>query len=279
MSLQHKIDFAVIISVKNANPNGDPLNGNRPRTDYAGIGEISDVCLKRKIRDRLQDDGHAIFVQSAERKIDGMPSLKARAESEKHGLGKDAFKKGKQPEDIARQACDKWLDVRAFGQLFAFSSSGKDSGVSIPIRGPVSIHPAFSLAPVSITSTQITKSVSGEGDGTKRGSDTMGIKHRVDSAVYVTYGSISPQLAERTGFNDNDAESFKKVLPKLFEGDASSARPEGSMAVEKVIWWQHDCKAGRHSSARVHRSLHVQSDGSVALDKLEGLEPEIIEGF
>jgi CRISPR-associated protein Csd2 len=279
MSLQHKIDFAVIISVKNANPNGDPLNGNRPRTDYAGIGEISDVCLKRKIRDRLQDDGHAIFVQSAERKIDGMPSLKARVESEEHGLGKNAFKKGKQPEDTARRACEKWLDVRAFGQLFAFSSSGKDSGVSIPIRGPVSIHPAFSTAPVSITSTQITKSVSGEGDGTKRGSDTMGIKHRVDSAVYVTYGSISPQLAERTGFNDNDAESFKKVLPKLFEGDASSARPEGSMAVEKVIWWQHDCKAGRHSSARVHRSLHVQSDGSVALDKLEGLEPEIIEGF
>lgn len=278
MSLQHKIDFAVIISVKNANPNGDPLNGNRPRTDYAGIGEISDVCLKRKIRDRLQDDGHAIFVQSAERNTDGMPSLKARAESEKHGLGKDAFKKGKQPEETARRACDTWLDVRAFGQLFAFSGD-KDSGVSIPIRGPVSIHPAFSVEPVSITSTQITKSVSGEGDGTKRGSDTMGMKHRVDSAVYVTYGSISPQLAERTGFNDKDAAALKKVLPKLFEGDASSARPEGSMAVEKVIWWQHDCKAGRHSSARVHRSLHVQSNGSFALDKLEGLGPEIIEGF
>lgn len=95
MSLQHKIDFAVIISVKNANPNGDPLNGNRPRIDYAGFGEISDVCLKRKIRDRLQDDGYAIFVQSAERKTDEMPSLKARAESEKHGLGKAAFKGGK----------------------------------------------------------------------------------------------------------------------------------------------------------------------------------------
>ena len=278
MSLQHKIDFAVIISVKNANPNGDPLNGNRPRTDYAGIGEISDVCLKRKIRDRLQDDGHAIFVQSAERKTDGMPSLKARAESEEHGLGKAAFGKKHQPEDTARLACAKWLDVRAFGQLFAFSGGGS-GGVSIPIRGPVSIHPAFSTAPVSITSTQITKSVSGEGDGTKRGSDTMGIKHRVDSAVYVTYGSISPQLAERTGFDDNDAAALKTVLPKLFEGDASSARPDGSMAVDKVIWWQHDCKAGRHSSARVHRSLHVQPDGSFELDKLEGLEPEIIEGF
>lgn len=107
----------------------------------------------------------------------------------------------------------------------------------------------------------------------------MGMKHRVDSAVYVTYGSISPQLAERTGFDGSDAEALKKVLPKLFEGDASSARPDGSMAVDKVIWWQHDCKAGRHSSARVHRSLHVQPDGSFALDKLEGLEPEIIEGF
>lgn len=278
MSLQHKIDFAVIISVKNANPNGDPLNGNRPRTDYAGFGEISDVCLKRKIRDRLQDDGHAIFVQSAERKIDGMPSLKARAESEEHGLGKAVFGKKHQPEDTARRACDKWLDVRAFGQLFAFSG-GDSGGVSIPIRGPVSIHPAFSTAPVSITSTQITKSVSGEGDGTKRGSDTMGMKHRVDSAVYVTFGSISPQLAERTGFDDNDAAALKTVLRKLFEGDASSARPDGSMTVDKVIWWQHDCKAGRHSSARVHRSLHVQPDGSFALDKLEGLEPEIIEGF
>ena len=278
MSLQHKIDFAVIISVKNANPNGDPLNGNRPRTDYAGFGEISDVCLKRKIRDRLQDAGHAIFVQSAERKSDGMQSLKARAESEEHGLGKAAFGKKHQPEDTARRACAKWLDVRAFGQLFAFSG-GDSGGVSIPIRGPVSIHPAFSVLPISISSTQITKSVSGEGDGTKRGSDTMGMKHRVDSAVYVTYGSISPQLAERTGFDDNDAAALKTVLPKLFEGDASSARPDGSMAVEKVIWWQHDCKAGRHSSARVHRSLHVQPDGSFALDKLEGLEPEIIEGF
>ncbi|MCI5160076.1 MAG: type I-C CRISPR-associated protein Cas7/Csd2, partial [Candidatus Electrothrix sp. AUS1_2] len=146
-------------------------------------------------------------------------------------------------------------------------------------HGPVSIHSAFSVEPVSVTSTQITKSVSGEGDGTKKSSDTMGMKHRVDKAVYITYGSMNPQLAERTGFGDDDAEAIKQVLPKLFEGDASSARPEGSMAVEKVIWWRHNCKSGQYSSARVHRTLTVRPDGSFELENLEGLEPEIIEGF
>ena len=118
--------------MKNANPNGDPLNGNRPRTDYDGFGEVSDVCLKRKIRDRMQDAGHPVFVQSDEKKTDGMPSLKARAESSEHGLGKDAFNSKKiSPEQSRKMACAKWLDVRSFGQLFAFKSEERD-GVSIP---------------------------------------------------------------------------------------------------------------------------------------------------
>lgn len=278
-SLENKIDFAVIFSVKNANPNGDPLNGNRPRTDYDGYGEVSDVCLKRKIRDRMQDAGHQIFVQSDEKKIDGMPSLKARAEDAKFGLGKDAFNSKKtSPETTAKMACEKWLDVRTFGQLFAFKSEAKD-GVSIPIRGPVTIQSAFSVEPVSVTSTQITKSVSGEGDGTKRSSDTMGMKHRVDRAFYVTFGSMNPQLAERTGFSNDDAEIIKSILPKLFEGDASSARPEGSMAVEKVFWWKHNCRAGQYSSAKVHRTLQVNPDGSFEIKDLEGLKAEPIDGF
>jgi len=279
MSLQNKIDFALIFSVKNANPNGDPLNGNRPRTDYDGFGEVTDVCLKRKIRDRLQDAGEQIFVQSDEKKTDGMPSLKARAESSDYGLGKDAFNvKKTPPNEAARLANEKWIDVRSFGQLFAFKSETKD-GVSIPIRGPVSIQSAFSVEPVSITSTQITKSVSGEGDGSKKSSDTMGMKHRVDKAIYVAFGGITPQLAERTGFNEGDAGKIKQILPKLFEGDASSARPEGSMVVEKVIWWQHNCKSGQYSSAKVHRTLSVKSDGSYTLSNLDGLNPEEIDGF
>ncbi len=279
MSLQNKIDFAIIFSVKNANPNGDPLNGNRPRTDYEGFGEVTDVCLKRKIRNRLQSSGEKIFVQSDENKIDGLPSLKARAESDEHGLGKDAFNvKKTTPEETARLANEKWIDVRSFGQLFAFKGDAKD-GVSIPIRGPVSIQSAFSVKPVSITSIQITKSVSGEGDGSKKSSDTMGMKHRVDEAVYVAFGGMTPQLAERTGFSDEDADKIKKILPKLFEGDASSVRPEGSMAIKKVIWWKHNSKSGQYSSARVHRSLQINTDGSYHIDDLEGLKPEEIDGF
>lgn len=292
--LQHKIDFAVILTVDHANPNGDPLNGNRPRTDYDGFGEISDVCIKRKIRDRLLEKGHKIFVQSDDRKVDGMSSLKERAESFEHGLGKEAFADDKKRENTAKAACEKWFDVRTFGQLFAFKTERKKNkknaetenneqtssgGVSIPIRGPVSVHAAFSVEPVSVASIQITKSVSGEGDGSKRGSDTMGMKHRVDKGIYVFYGSMNPQLAERTGFSDEDADVIKEILPRLFENDASSARPEGSMAIDKVIWWKHNCKSGQFSSAKVHRTLKVNPDGTYQLDKLEGLTPEEIEGF
>ena len=284
-TLQNKIDFALVLRVKHANPNGDPLNGNRPRTDYGGLGEITDVCLKRKLRDRLLEAGHSIFVQSDDRKTDKETSLRNRAESITNGIGKDRFKKGANKDETAKLACAKWFDVRAFGQVFAFAKEGDASGVSIPVRGPVTVQSAFSKEPVSITSTQITKSVSGEGDGSKRGSDTMGMKHRVDLGIYECYGSINTQLAERTGFSDADAAVIKSILPKLFENDASSARPDGSMRVMNVVWWHHNCKAGQYSSAKVHESLRkiLQMDGSFDQTMLKisltGLEPEIIDGF
>lgn len=284
-SLSRKIDFAVILNVKNANPNGDPLNSNRPRTGYNGIGEITDVCLKRKIRDRLMEAGEAVFVQSDDRKTDNAKSLHSRASAVLGDkLGSD---------ETAKLACKTWFDVRAFGQLFAFKSNkkkgktedgtekDKDAGISIGIRGPVSIQSAFSLEPVEVTSTQITKSVSGENpkDGKNKASDTMGMKHRVDDGIYVFYGSMNPQLAERTGFSDSDADKIKTVLPKLFENDASSARPEGSMQVMKLIWWDHKVKAGKYSSAKVHRSLLANKDGTYTINKLDGLIPEEIDGF
>ena len=90
---------------------------------------------------------------------------------------------------------------------------------------------------------------------------------------------MNPQLAERTGFTIADADAIKAVLPKLFENDASSARPDGSMEVVKVIWWKHGSKSGQYSSAKVHRSLTVNDDGSYSLQTLDGLTPEEIEGF
>ena len=272
--LENKIDFALIFNVKKANPNGDPLNGNRPRTDYDGYGEVTDVCLKRKIRDRLMESEHEIFVQGDYNVLDSHKNLKSRADS--------VIKDYSKPDDVKDLACKTWFDVRAFGQIFPFKAKGnnKDAkGVSIAIRGPVTIQSAFSVEPITVSSNQIIKSTSLEGDGVNRQPDQMGMKHRVDRAIYVTFGSMNPQLSERTGFNNDDAETIKAVLPKLFEGDASSARPEGSMAVEKVIWWQHNSKAGQYSSAKVHRTLSVNPDGSFKLDNLDGLEPEEIDGF
>jgi CRISPR-associated protein Csd2 len=287
-TLQNKIDFSVVFRVKRANPNGDPLNGNRPRTDYDNYGEVTDVCIKRKIRDRLlerwvadgkKDDGNMIFVQSDDRKADEHKSLRLRAEDKADGLGKEAFKKSADRDATAKAACAKWFDVRAFGQVFAFSKGDDASGVSIPIRGPVTVQSAFSVEPVDVASIQITKSASGEGDGSKRGSDTMGMKHRVDKGVYVFFGSMNAQLAEKTGFSVADAEAIKAVLPRLFENDESSARPAGSMEVLNVLWWQHNSKLGQHSSAKVHKSLTVNADGTMDVAELEGLEPELIKGF
>ena len=105
------------------------------------------------------------------------------------------------------------------------------------------------------------------------------MKHRVDSAIYVTYGSMSPQLAEKTGFSDEDAETIKDILPKIFENDVSSARPDGSMEVLCVVWWNHRQKLPKYSSAKVHQSLKVNLDGAIDGGKLDGLNPEFIPGF
>lgn len=277
--LNHKIDFALVLSVRHANPNGDPLNGNRPRETYEGYGEISDVCLKRKIRNRMMDLGAPVFVQSNDRCIDGFKSLKDRADSI------PALKKEKDADTYAKVACQTWLDVRSFGQVFAFKNGGEADGVSIGVRGPVSIHPAFSVDPVEISSLQITKSVNGV-SGAKKSSDTMGMKHRVDFGLYTTFGSINCQLAEKTGFTQEDADLIKQALLTLFENDTSSARPDGSMEVIRLYWWEHNCKSGQYSSAKVHRCLHVKptcetphsaEDYEITCDELDGLTPEVYD--
>lgn len=290
--LKNKIDFALVFTARNANPNGDPLDGNRPRTTYKGLGEVSDVCLKRKIRNRLLDKGQNIFVQSdaRRREDDTFRSLKDRADNEPALVEcMKQIKEGKKTrEDYAEKACEIWYDVRAFGQVFAFKKGKKEEedsdAVSIGIRGPVSIQPAFSIDPVNITSSQITKSVNLETgkDPDKKGSDTMGVKHRVDFGVYVTYGAINVQLASKTGFSEEDAEELKEALRTLFCNDESAARPAGSMEVVKLIWWKHNCANGQYSSAKVHRTLQVSCDDQgkvlVSTADMEGLIPEVLDG-
>lgn len=253
--LKGKIDFTLFISATNANPNGDPLNGNRPRISLDGYGEISDVCIKRKIRNRFQDLGQKVFVQSDDRADDGCRSLKERAESCQE-LNDEISKKKKADRDLcAKIACKEWMDVRSFGQVFAF----KGDEVSFGVRGPVSIHQAVSLSPVDIISMQITKSVNSEAGKEGKASDTMGTKHRVGFAVYKVMGSVNVQLAEKTGFTQEDAGILKEALKTLFENDASSARPDGSIEVCRMYWWQHEEKTPIASSGRIQRSFHIET--------------------
>ena len=279
--LQNKIDFEGIIVVENANP----LNGNMPRVTYEGYGEMSDVCIKRKIRNRLLDAGENIFVQSDDKNTDGYKSLKARAEANE-AFGAE-LKKGKKA-DAQRGyeiACKEWMDVRSFGQVFAF----KGSDLSLGIRGPVSVQPAFSVDPIDITSMQITKSVNSE-DKEGKSSDTMGMKHRVDFGVYILKGSINVQLSEKTGFTEEDAEKIKEAIRTLFVNDSSSARPDGSMVMHKLYWWKHNCKIGQYSSHKVHNSIEIKKkegvrnprkieDYEIICHELPGLAVEEYEGL
>jgi CRISPR-associated protein Csd2 len=255
-ALENKIDFIGFITVKRANPNGDPLNGNQPRTDYEGYGEISDVCIKRKIRNRLQDMGERILVQSNERCDDGFDSIHSRVEGDAAMAKLLQMKEKEKGRNslLAETACQEWLDVRTFGQVLALKKGKGTDAVSVGVRGPVSIHTAVSLEPVTVTSMQITKSVNGE-PGDKKGSDTMGMKHRVDFGVYKMQGSINVQLAEKTGFSVADADKVKKALVTLFENDASSARPEGSVEMTRFYWIHHSNKTGCAAAAKVHNSV------------------------
>lgn len=241
--ISKKIDFIATIVVENANPNGDPLAGNMPRTDANGFGEISDVCIKRKIRNRMQDTGHEIFVKSNERIDDGFRSLQKRYEN--------VFKKSDDDQYIAEEACKRWMDVRSFGQVITYQKK------SIGIRGPVSIAISKSIDPVEITSMQITRSTNGmEAKGeASRSADTMGMKHYVEFGTYVVNGSINAFFAEKTGFNDDDVEVIKNALQTLFVNDASTARPEGSMEVKDIFWFEHSNKTGNVSSAKIKRLL------------------------
>lgn len=283
--LENKIDFIMFFTVDNANPNGDPLNGNMPRNDYDGYGEVSDVCIKRKIRNRLQDAGEKIFVQSNDRIEDDLYSLEARFNV--------IFKKGvDDDETVYSKSCELWTDVRSFGQVVTFQSR------SIGIRGPVSVSMAKSLSPINIISMQITRSTNGmiKAEGGKS-SDTMGNKHYVDFGVYKVKGSINPYFAEKTGFTMEDALKIKEALRTLFVNDASSARPEGSMEVKALYWFTHPSQLGVTSSAKIHNIVKADikdgiikplsyndydisiNDNDLSKYKEKGLKVEVIEGL
>jgi conserved hypothetical protein len=289
--INNKVDFLMTIEVKNANPNGDPLTSNMPRIDSLGYGIISDVCIKRKIRNRMQDqfkendlgEGYDIFVKANDRIDDDFKSLEKRY--------KAYFDKEKDNEIIEKSMNEKWIDVRSFGQVVTFNKK------SIGIRGPVSISISKSLDPVITETMQIVRSTNGQDAGEKRSSDTMGSKNFIDYGVYLVQGSVNSFYSERTGFDEKDLKILKEALRTLFINDVSSARPDGSMEIKEIYWFTHSNKLGNVSSAKIKQLVNYDQidinntnpsyeDYNFRLDdkklkeyKDKGLTLEIIEGI
>lgn len=255
--ITNKVDFIFTIEVKDANPNGDPLANNMPRIDNRGFGIISDVCLKRKIRNRLQDMGNDIFVKAQDRSDDGFTSLEKRFEN--------SFPiKDKITDDVVIEKSNKrWIDVRSFGQVMTYQKR------SIGIRGPVTISVAKSIEPVEITTMQITKSINGMEPkaGKTRSADTMGSKHFVEHGVYVVNGSVNVYFSEKTGFNEQDLKTLKEAIRTIFINDTSSARPDGSMQVKDIFWFTHSSKIGDVSSGKIKDLLEYDLEGGNKLER------------
>lgn len=251
-TINNKSDFMILIKVENCNPNGDPVYGNHPRIDDFGYGEISDVCLKRKIRNRLQDMGEEIFMVSSDRINDGLLSSSSRLK--KSGILEN-IKANENYETIKNLACNKWIDTRMFGQLIATKASS--GGLSIGVRGAISIGAALSIAPVRVRERKLTKSFNFE-DKDGRDSTTFGAaKYIVAPNIYVAKGSIFPQMAESVNLSLEDVELFKECISTLFVNDATSARPAGSMEVAELLWFTHKSKNGDCSPSKIFNSVKI----------------------
>lgn len=254
-TIEKRQDFVLLVTSKLGNLNGDP-NGNRPRTTDSDYGMVTDVCIKRKIRNRLQEEGYEIFVQAEDRPgFDGCKSLQTRAET---------LRKAENcRDDVALKdaVINKYIDARLFGAVLAY---GK---VSIGIRGPVTIQTGVTVDPVNIIDLDITKSVNGvDADvGKVKTSDTMGgHKYATEFGLYVIRGSVNAYLAERVGLTDEDVDALKEAIVSMFVSDDSAARPAGTIKLVKAVWWEHDCKKGQYSPDVVFDSVKIVKKAGVS---------------
>ena len=255
--LSRRLDLVVLFDVANGNPNGDPDAGNMPRMDpETGHGLVTDVCLKRKIRNYVEltregEAGQRIYV------TDGAVLNEKHREAYAHMRPDDqkvakAAKLTPGSDDEARAIrqfmCDTFYDIRTFGGVL---STGINAG---QVRGPVQFAFARSVEPVLPLEVSITRmaatsekerkeQVEGEDDTEKRGDKrTMGRKHVIPYGLYRAHGYVSAALAPRTGFSQDDEDLLLEALRDMFEHDRSAAR--GEMATRKVIGFRHDGKFG-----------------------------------
>ena len=269
--------FMLLAIVNEANPNGDPIAGNYPRTTSDGRGKMSANCIKRKLRNRLQDLGHKIYIVSDGRYDDDINNIYDRLMSDEDIAA--AINSGDR-EASKKAVLEKFIDARAFGAVLAFKGKkkkGEDesgNGVSVPIRGAVSIQDAITLEPIDVSEDFITKSVNGE-DREGIGSDRFGGSvYRVNHGMYLIKGSVNPFFAKKNGFTKDDLEAVKTALMSLFENDESAARPAGSMIASKLVWWEGDIT--NNGISRLYDSVKISvKDGITNPSTIEDYDIEV----
>jgi CRISPR-associated protein Csd2 len=258
-AINNRYDFVLLFDVKDGNPNGDPDAGNLPRVDpETGNGLVTDVCLKRKVRNYVQlvnkGVGYDIFIK--EKGV--LNNLIAEAHKEE---GVKSKEKGEKTE-VARQVmCRKYYDVRTFG---AVMSTGENAG---QVRGPVQLTFARSIDQVMPLEYSITRmAVATEAEAEKQQGDnrTMGRKFTVPYGLYRCHGFISAPFAAQTGFKEDDLKLFWDALLMMFEHDHSAAR--GQMATRKLVVFKHDSAMGNHPSHVLFDKVKVEVKQKPARD-------------
>ena len=276
--LKNRYDFMLVFDVKDGNPNGDPDAGNLPRVDSeTGEGLVTDVCLKRKVRNYVQltkgtEAGYDIFVKEkailnkeiekayADLSIDlSKPPMDA-ADGKKRN--KEGQGQGGEVQQARVKMCETYFDIRTFG---AVMSTGANAG---QVRGPVQITFARSVDPVVTLEHSITRmAVATEAEAEKQSGDnrTMGRKNTVPYGLYVAYGFVSPALAAQTGFSEEDLETLWTALVNMFDQDHSAAR--GMMATQKLIIFKHDSALGNAPSHKLFDLVKIVKKEDVVVPR------------
>ncbi len=244
----NKIDFILLFDAIDANPNGDPDAGNMPRLDgETQHGLVTDVCLKRKVRNFVQltraaAPGFDIYVK--EKAV--LNNLHTRAYL---ATGQKPVAK-KEGDGVRDWMCANFFDIRTFG---AVMTTEVNCG---QVRGPVQISFARSIDPVVTAEFSVTRcAVTNDKDVEKE--RTMGRKYTIPYGLYMAKGTVNPFLAEQTGFGEADLQLLIEALTHLFDFDASAARPAGSMAVRKLILFRHDSQLGNAPAHKLFESLTI----------------------
>lgn len=261
MTIQNRYEFVYLFDVTNGNPNGDPDAGNMPRLDpESSKGLVTDVCLKRKIRNFIEltesdTQGYDIYVK--EKSILNLQNQKAYDALKIKPVDKKLPKEKEKARAITEWMCANFFDVRTFG---AVMTTKVNSG---QVRGPVQLAFAKSIDPIiplEITITRMAVTTEKEAEEQQGDNRTMGRKHIVPYGLYRVHGFISAKLSEKTGFSDNDLEKLWKALEMMFEHDHSAAR--GEMVARRLVVFKHKDALGNMPSHKLFER--------VTIDRIEG---------